>query len=157
MLGDTVAQTELEHGHTIPNGTYLDIASKLPLVEPQQIRCPPLPMRAERDGIATENDVMAFFARLPMLTSSMCVPADWPIPRCSASTGRRLHHARQAFPTLPASIDIGERSTDFRGAPHDRTDAGNEERRPARRRAEWKRWTEKRVFVRAPAGAAGRR
>ena len=107
MLGDAVARAELEHGHTIPNGTYLDMVSKLPLVDPQRIRCPVLLLRAEHDGIATEEDLMAFFARLPhadkqyVRLGGLAHTALLGVNRC------RLHHALQAFLTLPPSIDIG--------------------------------------------------
>ena len=107
MLGDAVARAELEHGHTIPNGTYLDMVSKLPLVDPQRIRCPVLLMRAEHDGIATEEDLMAFFARLPHADKQYVRLGGLAHTALLGVNRRRLHHALQAFLTLPPSIDIG--------------------------------------------------
>jgi pimeloyl-ACP methyl ester carboxylesterase len=48
-----------------PTGTYVDMCSKLPLVDPAKIRVPTLILRGEYDGIAGLEDLLAFFARLP--------------------------------------------------------------------------------------------
>ena len=113
MLGDAVAQAELEHGHTIPNGTYLDMVSKLPLVDPAQLRCPVLLLRAEHDGIATEEDLMAFFARLPHADKQYVRLGGLAHTALLGVNRHRLYHALQSFLTLPPSIDIGaQRSTD---------------------------------------------
>ena len=50
---------------SIPNGTYIDMCSKLPIVDPQKITAPTIVMRGEYDGIAGIDDLLAFFARLP--------------------------------------------------------------------------------------------
>ncbi|MEJ1159469.1 alpha/beta hydrolase [Prosthecomicrobium sp. N25] len=50
---------------SIPNGTYIDMCTKLPLVDPASIHAPTLIMRGEWDGIAAFEDVAAFFARIP--------------------------------------------------------------------------------------------
>lgn len=50
---------------SIPNGTYIDMCSRLPVVDPEQITVPTVIMRGEYDGIAGMDDLLAFFARLP--------------------------------------------------------------------------------------------
>lgn len=50
---------------SIPNGTYIDMCSKLPVVEPQKITVPAIIMRGEYDGIAALDDLLAFFTALP--------------------------------------------------------------------------------------------
>jgi pimeloyl-ACP methyl ester carboxylesterase len=50
---------------SMPTGTYVDMCSRLPLVDPQQIRVPTLVLRGEWDGIASVEDLLAFFAKLP--------------------------------------------------------------------------------------------
>jgi pimeloyl-ACP methyl ester carboxylesterase len=50
---------------SVPTGTYVDMCSKLPLVDPARIRMPTLILRGEYDGIASVEDLLAFFARLP--------------------------------------------------------------------------------------------
>ena len=51
--------------HELPTGTYVDMCSKLPLVDPAKITVPTIVMRGEYDGIAGFDDLAAFFARLP--------------------------------------------------------------------------------------------
>jgi len=50
---------------SMPNGTYIDMCSRLPLVDPDRITVPTIIMRGEYDGIAGMEDLLAFFARLP--------------------------------------------------------------------------------------------
>ena len=50
---------------SLPTGTYVDMCSKLPLVDPERITAPTLIMRGEFDGIASLSDLMAFYQRLP--------------------------------------------------------------------------------------------
>jgi len=50
---------------SVPTGTYVDMCSKLPLVDPEKISVPTLLMRGEHDGIAGIEDLLAFFRRLP--------------------------------------------------------------------------------------------
>ena len=50
---------------SMPNGTYIDMCSKLPLVDPEAITAPTIIMRGEYDGIAGLEDLLSFFARLP--------------------------------------------------------------------------------------------
>jgi pimeloyl-ACP methyl ester carboxylesterase len=50
---------------SVPTGTYVDMCSKLPLVDPERIRVPTVIMRGEYDGIAGIDDLLAFFRRLP--------------------------------------------------------------------------------------------
>lgn len=49
----------------IPTGTYVDMCSKLPMVDPAKIAAPTIVMRGEYDGIASVEDLIAFFAKLP--------------------------------------------------------------------------------------------
>jgi pimeloyl-ACP methyl ester carboxylesterase len=50
---------------SVPTGTYVDMCSRLPLVDPAKIPVPTLVLRGEFDGIASIEDLLAFFARLP--------------------------------------------------------------------------------------------
>ena len=106
MLGATVAAAELEHGCTVPNGTYLDMVSKLPLVDPHRIACPVLILRAEHDGIATEADLMAFYARLKHADKQLVKLGGLAHTALLGVNRRRLYHALQAFLSLPPRIDI---------------------------------------------------
>jgi pimeloyl-ACP methyl ester carboxylesterase len=50
---------------SVPTGTYVDMCANLPLVDPARITAPTLVMRGEHDGIASLDDVLDFFQRLP--------------------------------------------------------------------------------------------
>jgi pimeloyl-ACP methyl ester carboxylesterase len=50
---------------SMPNGTYIDMCSKLPIVDPQRIAMPTLLLRGQYDGIAAFDDLIEFFRRLP--------------------------------------------------------------------------------------------
>jgi pimeloyl-ACP methyl ester carboxylesterase len=49
---------------SVPTGTYVDMCSRLPVVDPGKITVPTLIMRGQWDGIAGFEDLAAFFARL---------------------------------------------------------------------------------------------
>ena len=49
---------------SVPTGTYVDMCSRLPVVDPEKITVPTLIMRGEHDGIASMDDLLKFFARL---------------------------------------------------------------------------------------------
>ena len=50
---------------SVPTGTYVDMCSKLPLVDPAKIVVPTILMRGQWDGIAAFDDLVDFFCRLP--------------------------------------------------------------------------------------------
>src|ERR1700746_3979029 len=50
---------------SVPTGTYVDMCSNLPVVDPEKILAPTLIMRGQWDGIASFDDLVAFFAKLP--------------------------------------------------------------------------------------------
>jgi alpha-beta hydrolase superfamily lysophospholipase len=50
---------------SVPTGTYVDMCSKLPLVDPAKLAVPTIVMRGEHDGIAAFDDLVEFFRRLP--------------------------------------------------------------------------------------------
>jgi pimeloyl-ACP methyl ester carboxylesterase len=50
---------------SMPTGTYVDMCSKLPVVDPSKITVPTLILRGQWDGIASIDDLLEFFKRLP--------------------------------------------------------------------------------------------
>ncbi len=50
---------------SMPTGTYVDMCSKLPLVQPEKLTMPVMIMRGQWDGIAGFDDLIEFFRRLP--------------------------------------------------------------------------------------------
>ena len=60
-----LVKAELVYGDTVPTGTYLDMTSNLPVVDPAKILSPVLVARGEYDGIAAMEDLVDFFEKLP--------------------------------------------------------------------------------------------
>ncbi len=62
---EAFATAILELDDSVPTGTYVDMCSKLPLVDPARIAVPTLVLRGEFDGIAGIDDLLDFYRRLP--------------------------------------------------------------------------------------------
>jgi pimeloyl-ACP methyl ester carboxylesterase len=50
---------------SVPTGTYVDMCGNLPVCDPEKITAPTLIMRGEYDGIASVQDLLKFFGKLP--------------------------------------------------------------------------------------------
>jgi len=50
---------------SVPTGTYVDMCGNLPVCDPEKITVPTLIMRGEYDGIASVQDLLKFFEKLP--------------------------------------------------------------------------------------------
>jgi pimeloyl-ACP methyl ester carboxylesterase len=62
---DAFADQILALDDSVPTGTYVDMCSRLPLVDPEKITAPTIIMRGQWDGIAGFDDLAEFFRRLP--------------------------------------------------------------------------------------------
>ena len=62
---DAFADAILALDDSMPNGTYIDMCSKLPVVDPAKITVPTVVLRGQYDGIAAFDDLIEFFKRLP--------------------------------------------------------------------------------------------
>jgi pimeloyl-ACP methyl ester carboxylesterase len=84
-----VADAQLAYADSVPTGTYLDMTTKLPLVDPLKIASPTLIVRGEHDGIATIEDVLEFFRLLPAGDKRFAV-----LPGLAHSTPLGIHRRR---------------------------------------------------------------
>ena len=50
---------------SVPTGTYVDMCANLPVCDPAAIECPTIIMRGQHDGIASFQDLVKFFDKLP--------------------------------------------------------------------------------------------
>ena len=101
-VADAVADMELKFGDQAPTGTYLDMTANLPLVDPTKVRAPVLLLRGEFDGIATIDDLIEFYKRLPSGDRQFII---LPGAAHSLITNLKRHqtwHAVRAFLSLPA-------------------------------------------------------
>jgi pimeloyl-ACP methyl ester carboxylesterase len=62
---DAFADAILTLDSAMPTGTYVDMCSKLPVVDPHKIQAPTLILRGEFDGIASLDDLLKFYQLLP--------------------------------------------------------------------------------------------
>lgn len=106
MIGDVVAQEEMQYGDTVPNGTYLDMVLNLPVVDPKKVLCPVLIIRGEHDGIATEEDVMNFFAALPNPDKQLVKISGLAHAAPLGVNRHRFYHAIHSFLAMPLRIDL---------------------------------------------------
>jgi len=60
---------------SVPTGTYVDMCSNLPVVDPARITMPTMIMRGEFDGIAAFDDLIEFFKLLPNADKQFTVMA----------------------------------------------------------------------------------
>lgn len=92
---------------SIPNGTYVDMCSKLPIVDPRQIAVPTIVMRGEYDGIASFEDLVRFFELLPNADKQFAV-----MPGISHASFQQknyllVYHILEAFFTQPDPVYRG--------------------------------------------------
>jgi pimeloyl-ACP methyl ester carboxylesterase len=62
---EAFAEAILSLDDSMPNGTYIDMCTNLPLNDPAKITAPTLIMRGQYDGIASFEDLIEFFTKLP--------------------------------------------------------------------------------------------
>jgi alpha-beta hydrolase superfamily lysophospholipase len=101
IAADALADAELALGDTVPTGTYLDMCAHLPVVDPQRITCPVLILRGEYDGIATEADLLDFFAKLPSKDKQFVFISGLAHAATLGINRHKFWHAMQAFMTMP--------------------------------------------------------
>ena len=106
MLGEIIATEELRYGDSVPTGTYLDMVTKLPLVDPEKVRCPVLIVRAEHDGIATDEDILGFYARLPNPDKQLVKFGGLAHTAILGVNRARFWHALDAFLSMPPRVDL---------------------------------------------------
>lgn len=92
---------------SMPNGTYVDMCSRLPIVDPARITMPTLVMRGQYDGIAAFDDLLEFFRRLPNPDKQFSVMAGISHASFQQKNYRTVYHILHAFFTQPAPVYTG--------------------------------------------------
>jgi alpha-beta hydrolase superfamily lysophospholipase len=105
-VGEAMADAELRFGDTIPTGTYLDMTASLPVVHPEKVRSPVLVVRGEHDGIATEEDLLGFFRRLPNSDRQFVVLAGAAHSVAMGINRQQFWHVARSFLTMPPRLDV---------------------------------------------------
>lgn len=92
-------------GGSVPNGTYIDMCTNLPCMDPAKILCPVMIFRGDHDGIAAEADVLAFFAALPSKDKQLVMVSGQSHNTTIGINRRRFWHVLRAFLTMPERVD----------------------------------------------------
>jgi pimeloyl-ACP methyl ester carboxylesterase len=94
---------------SMPTGTYVDMCSKLPVVDPAKITAPTLVMRGEYDGIASVEDLIAFFNKLPNPDKQFAVMPGIAHASFQQKNYQLVYHILHAFFTQPEPVYGGLR------------------------------------------------
>jgi pimeloyl-ACP methyl ester carboxylesterase len=89
---------------SVPTGTYVDMCSKLPLIDPLKIPVPTIILRGEFDGIAGIDDLLAFYARLPHPDKQFSVMQGISHASFQQKNYRLVYHLLHGFFTQPEPV-----------------------------------------------------
>ena len=77
--------------------------ANLPVVDPARIECPVCLIRGEYDGIASEEDLLDFFSKLPSKDKQFVFVSGLAHAATLGINRHKFWHAMQAFMTMPPS------------------------------------------------------
>ena len=101
---DAFADAILALDDSMPNGTYIDMCSKLPVVDPARITMPTLVLRGQYDGIAAFDDLVEFFKRLPHPDKQFSVMEGISHASFQQKNYRTVYHLLHGFFTIPEPV-----------------------------------------------------
>jgi len=104
---DAFADAVIALDDSVPIGTYVDMCSKLPVVEPEKLPVPTLIMRGEFDGIAGFDDLVEFFRRLPNPDKQFTVMAGISHASFQQINYLMVYHILHAFFSQPEPVYRG--------------------------------------------------
>ena len=93
---------------SMPNGTYIDMCSRLPLVDPEKITVPTIIMRGQYDGIAGFEDLTKFFEKLPNPDKTFAVMAGISHASFQQKNYMLVYHILGSFFAQPEPLYRGE-------------------------------------------------
>lgn len=100
-----MCEYEKQFGWKVPTGTYLDMCANLPVVQPEDIRCPVMVLRGDHDGIAADEDLMAFFTKLPTKDKQFVMVSGISHSSHLGYNRARIYHLMDGFFRIPDRID----------------------------------------------------
>ncbi len=92
---------------SMPTGTYVDMCSKLPLVDPLKIPVPCIILRGEYDGIAGMDDLIDFFKLLPHTNKQFSVMRGISHASFQQKNYMMVYHLLHSFYTMPEPVYEG--------------------------------------------------
>jgi pimeloyl-ACP methyl ester carboxylesterase len=104
---EAFAKAILALDDSVPTGTYVDMCSKLPLIDPRKLVVPTIVMRGQWDGIAGVDDLLEFFKRLPNPDKQFCVMPGISHASFQQKNYLMVYHILHAFFTQPEPVYRG--------------------------------------------------
>ncbi|MGH6790587.1 MAG: alpha/beta hydrolase [Pseudolabrys sp.] len=104
---DAFADAVVALDTSVPTGTYVDMCSRLPVVDPEKINVPTLIMRGQWDGIASMQDLVKFFEKLPNPDKHFAVMPGISHASFQQKNYTLVYHILWTFFTQPAPIYRG--------------------------------------------------
>jgi pimeloyl-ACP methyl ester carboxylesterase len=104
---DAFADAILALDDSMPNGTYVDMCSRLPINDPRRITVPTIVMRGQYDGIAGFGDLLAFFEKLPNPDKQFVVMPGISHASFQQKNYKLVYHILHAWFTQPAPEYVG--------------------------------------------------
>jgi pimeloyl-ACP methyl ester carboxylesterase len=101
---EAFADAILKLDDSVPTGTYVDMCSKLPLVDPQKLTVPTMVMRGEYDGIASFEDLIEFYRLLPNPDKQFAVMSGISHASFQQKNYLMVYHILHAFFTQPEPV-----------------------------------------------------
>ena len=92
---------------SVPTGTYVDMCSRLPVVNPENIKAPTIVMRGQWDGIASFDDLIEFFKKLPNPDKQFAVMPGISHASFQQKNYRLVYHILLGFFSQPAPVYRG--------------------------------------------------
>jgi pimeloyl-ACP methyl ester carboxylesterase len=89
---------------SMPNGTYIDMCSKLPVVDPAKVTVPTIVLRGQYDGIAAMDDLVEFWKRLPNPDKQFTVMAGISHASFQQKNYLMAYHILHAYFTQPTPV-----------------------------------------------------
>ena len=100
-----LADAALKDGDSVPTGSFMDMCTKLPLVDPRKITCPVYIMRGDHDAISTLEDILDFYRELPNTDKHFSMMAHSAHIAPLGINRHRFYHLLKGFLTIPPPRD----------------------------------------------------
>lgn len=105
---DCFADAILELDSEMPNGTYIDMCKNLPVIDPARIAAPTIIMRGEYDGIASMEDLLNFFTKLPNQDKHFAVMPGIAHASFQQKNYMMVYHILHSFFAQPAPVYLAQ-------------------------------------------------
>ena len=104
---EAFAKAILTLDDSMPTGTYVDMCSKLPLLDPAKLKVPAIILRGEHDGIASMDDLIRYFTLLPHPNKQFSVMEGISHASFQQKNYMTVYHLLHSFFSMPEPVYRG--------------------------------------------------